>query len=78
MKTIIETNNLSKSYGDDTLFTDLSIDFKAKEQLGLIGMNGSGKSTIIKILTGFLKPNSGKVELEGMSNRPRKQRPRTK
>ncbi len=59
MSLIFSLNNISKSYGDDTLFTDLSIDFKAKEQLGLIGMNGSGKSTLLKIIAGMIDPDEG-------------------
>ncbi len=61
MSLIFSLNNISKSYGDDTLFTDLSIDFKAKEQLGLIGMNGSGKSTLLKIIAGMVNPDDGEI-----------------
>jgi len=59
MSLIFSLKNVSKSYGDDTLFQDLSIDFKANEQLGLIGMNGSGKSTLLKIIANASSPDTG-------------------
>ena len=43
MSVLFSLHQVSKAYGDDTLFYDLTFDFKSKEQLGLIGMNGSGK-----------------------------------
>ncbi|WP_299976792.1 ABC-F family ATP-binding cassette domain-containing protein [Desulfobacula sp.] len=53
--------NVSKTYGDDTLFHDLSIDFKLNEQLGLIGMNGSGKSTLLKLIANKIEPDTGEL-----------------
>ncbi|MCK5099417.1 MAG: ABC-F family ATP-binding cassette domain-containing protein, partial [Desulfobacteraceae bacterium] len=53
--------NVSKTYGDDTLFQDLSIDFKLNEQLGLLGMNGSGKSTFLKLIAGITRPDTGEL-----------------
>jgi ATP-binding cassette subfamily F protein uup len=61
MSFLFSLKNISKSYGDDTLFTGLSIDFKPYEQLGLIGMNGSGKSTLLKIIAGQTDPDQGEV-----------------
>jgi ATP-binding cassette subfamily F protein uup len=61
MSVLFSLNQVSKSYGDDTLFTDLTLDFKAKEQLGLIGMNGSGKSTLLKLIKGQIKPDEGEL-----------------
>ncbi|NOX34104.1 MAG: ABC-F family ATP-binding cassette domain-containing protein [Deltaproteobacteria bacterium] len=61
MSLLFSLKNLSKTYGDDTLFHDLSIDFKIKEQLGLIGMNGSGKSTLLKLIAGKTLPDKGQV-----------------
>ncbi len=61
MPVLFSLNQVSKSYGDDTLFTDLTLDFKAKEQLGLIGMNGSGKSTLLKLIKGQIAPDEGEL-----------------
>ncbi|MCP3940541.1 MAG: ABC-F family ATP-binding cassette domain-containing protein [Desulfobacteraceae bacterium] len=63
MSVLFSLNQVSKSYGDDTLFSDLTLDFKAKEQLGLIGMNGSGKSTLLKIIKGITTPDTGELIL---------------
>ena len=59
MSLIFSLKNISKTYGDDTLFHDLSIDFKLNEQMGLIGMNGSGKSTFLKLIANITQPDSG-------------------
>jgi len=59
MSLVFSLKNVSKTYGDDTLFQDLSIDFKLNEQLGLIGMNGSGKSTFLKLIANITKPDTG-------------------
>jgi len=61
MTLIFSIKNISKTYGDDTLFQDLSIDFKSNEQLGLIGMNGSGKSTFLKLIAGAAQPDTGTI-----------------
>ncbi len=61
MSLIFSLKNISKAYGDDTLFHDLSIDFKLNEQLGLIGMNGSGKSTLLKLIAGEIEPDQGQI-----------------
>ncbi len=59
MSLVFSLKNISKTYGDDTLFQDLSIDFKLNEQLGLIGMNGSGKSTFLKLIANISQPDTG-------------------
>ncbi|RLC25456.1 MAG: ABC transporter ATP-binding protein [Deltaproteobacteria bacterium] len=61
MSLIFSLKNVSKTYGDDTLFSDLSIDFKLNEQLGLIGMNGSGKSTFLKLIASIIQPDTGEL-----------------
>jgi len=61
MSLAFSLKNISKTYGDDTLFHDLSIDFKFKEQLGIVGNNGSGKSTLLKIMAGTTLPDSGEL-----------------
>jgi ATP-binding cassette subfamily F protein uup len=64
MSVFFTLSDISKSYGDDTLFSDLSIDFKAGEQLGLIGNNGSGKSTLLKLIAGEALPDTGVISVQ--------------
>ncbi|GAB3815581.1 hypothetical protein GCM10028895_09870 [Pontibacter rugosus] len=60
---MISTNNVSLSYGKRTLFEDVTIKFTPGNCYGLIGANGAGKSTFLKILSGEIDPNTGKVEI---------------
>jgi iron complex transport system ATP-binding protein len=63
---LIEAKNLQFGYTPDNLFLkDLSLDVYSADFLGLIGPNGSGKTTVLKLLSGFLKPFSGKVLVKG-------------
>lgn len=64
MSVLFTLSGISKSYGDDTLFSDLSVDFKNGEHLGLIGSNGSGKSTLLKIIAGQTLPDSGDITIQ--------------
>ncbi len=57
-------SEISKAYGDDTLFSDLSVDFKAGEHLGLIGSNGSGKSTLLRLIAGEAQPDTGEITVQ--------------
>lgn len=57
----LQTNNLSKSYGDRILFTDLNISIDHGDKAALIARNGKGKSTLMRILAGEEYPDSGKV-----------------
>ncbi len=61
MSLMFSLKNISKTYGDDTLFHNLSFDFKLNEKLGLIGMNGSGKSTLLKLIAGEVQPDTGEL-----------------
>ncbi|MCX2741486.1 ABC-F family ATP-binding cassette domain-containing protein [Pontibacter anaerobius] len=60
---MISTNNVSLSYGKRTLFEDVTIKFVPGNCYGLIGANGAGKSTFLKILAGDIDPNTGTVEI---------------
>ena len=61
-KRVLETANLSKSYGDLQLFRDVEFDLVPGDRIGIIGPNGVGKSTLLDILAGQLEPDSGQVQ----------------
>ncbi|OIJ14132.1 multidrug ABC transporter ATP-binding protein [Anaerobacillus arseniciselenatis] len=58
---ILSVENLHKTYGDKTLFDDLSFTISEKDRIGLIGVNGTGKSTLLKILAGIEGKDNGKI-----------------
>jgi ATP-binding cassette subfamily F protein uup len=58
---IVELHNISKSYGHKRLLENFSYKFRRKERVGIVGQNGSGKSTFLEILTEMLPPDTGKV-----------------
>ena len=58
---MISTNNVSLAFGKRTLFKDVSIKCTPGNCYGLIGANGSGKSTFLKILSGEIEPSKGEV-----------------
>ncbi|MEX0738808.1 MAG: energy-dependent translational throttle protein EttA [Pseudohongiella sp.] len=60
---VIEVNKLSKSFEDKTLISDLSFSVPKGAIVGIIGGNGAGKTTFLRMLTGVEKPDSGSIEL---------------
>ena len=58
---VLTAENLTKSYGEKVLFADISFGIEAGEKIGIIGVNGTGKSTLLKILAGVEWPEQGKV-----------------
>ncbi len=60
---VLEIRNLTKGYGDRTLFKDLNFSMPPQAKLGVIGANGMGKSTLMKIIIGTEKADSGELEL---------------
>ncbi|MDH5721690.1 MAG: ATP-binding cassette domain-containing protein, partial [Spirochaetia bacterium] len=60
-KKILEIINISKTFGDDLIFSSFSYEFKKKERIGIIGDNGAGKTTFLKILMQVLKSDTGKI-----------------
>ena len=58
---MIQTADLSLSFGGTTLFDDVNVKFLAGNCYGLIGANGAGKSTFLKILSGDIEPSTGQV-----------------
>jgi ABC transport system ATP-binding/permease protein len=59
---ILELEHIHKSYGDTTILDDFSYSFKKGEKIGIIGKNGVGKSTFLKIITGEEEQDSGDVK----------------
>lgn len=58
---VLTAENLTKSYGQKVLFKDISFGIDDGEKIGIIGVNGTGKSTLLKILAGLEWPEQGKV-----------------
>ena len=67
MEKIIECDNITHYYGSRLIYENLSFDVEKGKILGLLGKNGTGKTTIINILNGYLKPRSGECRLFGES-----------
>jgi len=60
---LLEVENLTKRFGGITAVNNISFTVDEGEIVGIIGPNGAGKTTIFNLMTGFLKPDSGKVKL---------------
>ncbi len=61
---MITTNNISKQFGSSPLFEGINITFSKGNKYGLIGANGSGKSTFMKILSGDIESSSGSIKID--------------
>ena len=61
--TLLRAANISLAFGSRTVFHDLELVVEEGERVGLIGVNGSGKSSLMKILTGAMPPDSGELQL---------------
>jgi len=62
---LLEVSGLTRDFGGLRAVSDLSFKVEAGEILGLIGPNGAGKTTVFNLITGFLRPTSGDIRLEG-------------
>ncbi|MBU0502514.1 MAG: ATP-binding cassette domain-containing protein, partial [Candidatus Margulisbacteria bacterium] len=60
---MLQVNNVSLSFGAQTLFDDISFTVNSGERIGLVGRNGSGKTTLFKLITGESEPDSGHIGL---------------
>ena len=65
MSVVLNVQGISKSFGGIHAVRDVSFEVRKGEMLGLIGPNGSGKSTLFNCVLGQLKPNTGRVEVNG-------------
>lgn len=70
MDYVIETNNLSKQYGDVQAVKDVSLRVKQGEIFGFLGLNGAGKTTTIRMLLGMIRPSEGNVKVLGQALGP--------
>lgn len=65
MKDALLFENVSFRYRDRVILSDISFTVSPGEFVGIIGPNGGGKTTLLKLITGFLKPDGGKIEIFG-------------
>lgn len=61
----IEIRNLNYAFGDTLVLKDLNLDYDRSEFLCIVGPNGGGKSTLLKLILGLLKPQSGVIKVQG-------------
>ncbi len=62
-KTVITMTNVTKSFGDRVIIKDFTLRIARGDRIGIVGANGTGKSTLLKLMTGELAPDSGTVTL---------------
>lgn len=63
---MIEIKNIVKNYDNTAILNNVSITFEEGKIYGIIGRNGSGKSVLLKVMSGFVKPESGEVIYDGV------------
>ena len=67
MNTILECKNLTKRYGRKTALDHINLSLRPGRIIGLLGPNGSGKTTMIKLINGLLTPTEGEILIRGMA-----------
>ncbi|MCW3986524.1 MAG: ATP-binding cassette domain-containing protein [Candidatus Bathyarchaeota archaeon] len=74
---MLEVQNVSFSYGDQTVVEDVSFSVRKGECLGLLGPNGAGKTTLTKLIVGLLQPKKGRTFINGIDvqKEPEKTKP---
>ena len=60
-RTTVEINNLSKAYGDRQIINDFNYIFLKDDRIGIVGPNGCGKTTLLKLIMGIVEPDEGKI-----------------
>ena len=78
MSKVLKTENLKKSYSEKTVVDEININLKKGEIVGLLGPNGAGKTTTFYMITGMIRPSSGKIffDDDNITNAPMYQRAR--
>lgn len=72
---LIELNNVSKRFGKEIVIHPVSLTFEKGKIYGIVGRNGSGKTVLLKIMSGFLKPDTGTVTVNGVTLSPKHEFP---
>jgi ABC-type sugar transport system ATPase subunit len=67
---ILRVKGVSKSFGGSKVLDDVGIDVGRNQIVGIVGENGAGKSTLFNIISGIIRPDSGRIELHGKEIRP--------
>ena len=70
IRSLLETRGLSKSYGDISVLSDISLKIGFNEIVGIAGENGAGKSTVLKLMSGVIVANGGDMLLSDAAYRP--------
>ena len=65
---LLSASGLEKSYGTDTIFSGVSFEIQENERIGLVGVNGGGKTTLFRLLTGSLTPDNGSIAQSKQTN----------
>ena len=65
---IVEINNVSFAYNGETVLQDVSLEIRQGDFMAMIGPNGGGKTTLLKLILGLLKPHKGSVRVIGQSS----------
>ena len=67
---MLRLSGVTKRFGEHAAISDISLEVRRGEILGVIGRSGAGKSTLIRCINGLEKPDSGRIEILGPENRP--------
>lgn len=70
---LLEIKNLYKNYGEKQVLNNITLTVPRGKIIGLLGKNGTGKTTLIKLINGLLTPTEGEIIFEGKKNRTTKQ-----
>ena len=63
---MIDVERLTRSYGELRAVDEVSFHIGRSEIVGLLGHNGAGKTTVMKMLTGYLEPSAGDIRIDGL------------
>ena len=66
MSTVLQTDALVKDYGNKIALAGINLNLESGKIIGLLGSNGSGKTTFLKLVAGILTPTGGKISVCGM------------
>ena len=64
---MLEIENLTKTFGTQTVISDISMTLVSGKIYGLVGRNGSGKTMLMKMILGFVSPSSGSIKIDRKS-----------